>query len=338
MSTLDFKKSPEELSDSELYTLCKDYGLQARVWRRRFAGLLPEVLQRDLHRRRGYGSLYEFAFKLAGMSSASVDKILGLADKLADKPVLREQLVSGSQGWSKIEKVAYIATPETDKEWAEKVETMTQQGLEAYVRASRGFTEIENGEDHTLKSGPGNTFRLEQWGSMSFPVSPEVEKKLRLLKYQLERDKGVTLTFNEVFQALLAQEAGGEQKAQVVIQVCPECAARKAQEATGRAIPIGVRRILEAMYHGLCGFPECTKPATSLHHTRRYSLDARHDHKSIVPLCKAHERLVHSGMVENETDPPRLWRLLNQPDPQDPKFLVDQKVQAFRKEVTIAPP
>lgn len=338
MSTLDFEKSPEELSDSELYTLCKEYGLQARVWRRRFAGLLPEVLARDLHRLRGFGSIYEFSFKLAGMSNASVDKVLGLAEKLADKPALREQLVSGSQGWSKIEKVAYIATPETDKEWAEKVETMSASALGAFVQATRGFTENENGENHTDVGESQNKFRLEQWGSMSFPVSPEVEKKLRLLKYQLERDKGVTLTFNEVFQVLLAQEAGGESAPKVVIQVCPECVARKAQEVTGRAIPAGVRRILEAMYHGICGFPACAKPATSLHHTRRYSLDQRHDPKSIVPLCKAHERLVHSGLVENEEEAPHLWRLLSRPDSGHPKFAIDQKVQNFRKEVTIAPP
>ena len=325
------------LSDSELYTRCKDYGLQARVWRRRFAGLLPEVLRRDLHRRRGYGSLYEFAFKLAGMSSASVDKVLGLAEKLVDKPVLREQLVSGSQGWSKIEKVAYIATPETDKEWAEKVEKMSASALGAFVQATRGFTENENGENHTDVGESGNTFRLEQWGNLSFPVAPEVEKKLRLLKYRLEKEKGVTLTFNEVFQLLLAQEAGDKQQAQVVIQVCPECAARKASEATGRAIPAGVRRVLYAMYQGYCGFPNCTRAASSLHHTRRFALSPGHDPKTIVPLCKAHERLVHSGLIANEEDPPRLWRLLVRPDAGHPKFAIDQKVQNYRKEATLGP-
>lgn len=325
----------QTLSDKDLFARCQEYGTNARVWRRRFAGLLPEVLRRDLHRRRGYGSIYEFAFKLAGMSGASVDKILHLAEKLADKPALREQLVSGSQGWSKIEKVAFIATPETDKEWAEKVEKMTQQGLEAFIQAKRALTQCGNVEGQTLKSESDNKFRLEQWGSMSFPVAPEIEKQLRLLKYQLEKEKGQTLTFNEVMQALL--KGGIKQDAKVVIQVCPECAARKAAQVNSRSLPTGVRRVLQAMYQGLCAFPLCERPGTSFHHTKRYSLEREHNAKSIVPLCKGHERLIHSGLIENEEDPPATWRILDRPNPQHVKFSVDEAVQIRRRERTITP-
>jgi hypothetical protein len=330
--------APADLSDKDLYARCQEYGLNARVWRRRFAGLLPEVMQRELHRRRGHASIYEFAFKLAGMSGSSVDKVLHLAEKLEDKPALREQLMSGSQGWSKLEKVAYIATAETDKAWAEKVEGMGTYALEAFVQLKRregAFTESETVDGQTHMSEQEHNFRTEQWGSMSFPVSPEVEKKLRLLKYQLEREKGVTLTFNEVFRALLAQEAGGGGQAQMVIQVCPECAARKASEAQGRAIPAAVRRVLHAKYKGYCGFSGCARPATSLHHTRRFSLNQGHDPQFIVPLCKAHERLAHSGLIENEEEPPEKWRVLEAADRRHPKFSIDQKVQSFRTEAIL---
>lgn len=321
----------QELSDKDLYTRCKEYGLNARVWRRRFAGLLPEVLRRELHRRRGYASVYEFAFKLAGMSNASVDKILHLAEKLEDKPVLREQLVSGEQGWSKIEKVAYIATPETDKEWAERVEKMSAYSLGALVEIERAdFTKNENGAQFTDVGEQGHKFRPEQWGSMSFPVSPEIEKELRMMKYQLEKEQGLTLTYNEVMQVLL--KGGGVQEAQVVITVCPECAARKAAEVKGRAIPVGVRRVLQAKYHGYCAFPTCALPASSLHHTKRYSLEHGHDAASIVPLCKFHERLVHNGLIDNEEDPPNKWRVLKKADSAHPKFQIDQKVQNHRTE------
>lgn len=332
--------SLETLSDKDLYARCQEYGLNARVWRRRFAGLLPEVLRRDLHRKRGHGSIYEFAFKLAGMSSASVDKILHLASTLADKPILLEQLESGAQGWSKIEKVAFIATPETDKDWAEKVERMGTYALEAFVQEKRklssmAFTENGNVDAQTHMSDPNNKFRVEQWGSMSFPVSPDIEKQLRLLKYQLEKERGVTLTYNEVMQALI--KGGVKQEAQVVIQVCPECAARKAEQVTSRAIPVDVRRVIQATYHGYCAFPTCDKPGTSLHHTKRFSLDRRHDPNSIVPLCKNHERLVHSGLVENEEDSPRQWRLLDRPNPSHPKFKIDEAVHEFRKEPILSP-
>lgn len=336
----------DALSDKDLYARCQEYGTHARVWRRRFAGLLPEVLRRDLHRRRGFGSIYEFAFKLGGMSSASVDKVLHLAEKLADKPVLRAQLLSGEQGWSKIEKVAYIATPESDQEWAGKVKLMTQASLEAYVQATRHlYTKDENIEVQTLESEFGNKVPKEQaWGTLSFSVSPEVEKCLRLLKYQLEKEKGVTLTFNEVMHTLME---GGSREAKMVIQVCPECATRKAEEVAQedgvlmqprRYIPAAVRRFVEAKYQGFCAFPHCTRAATSLHHTRRFALDSRHDPNAIVPLCKNHERLVHSGLVENEEERPEEWRLLARPNSEAAKFKIDQAVLKFRKEATINSP
>ncbi|MEK9159856.1 MAG: hypothetical protein AAB383_03955 [Patescibacteria group bacterium] len=322
----------QELSDKDLYARCQEYGTAARVWRRRFAGLLPEVARRELHRRRGHASIYEFAFKLAGMSTASVDKVLHLAERLENKPALLAQLESGSQGWSKIEKVAFIATPETDKDWAEKVEKMGTYALEAFVQIQRG-TKGHNVAEFTHVSEQNHKFHSEQWGSMSFPVSPEIEKRLRLMKYQLEKEKGITLTYNEVLQLLM--EGGGGKEAQVTIQVCPECAARKAAEVQGRAIPAIVMRVLQAKYRGYCGFPCCARPATSLHHTKRFSLEKGHDPAFIVPLCKIHERLVHSGHVENEEDPPEKWRVLQKPDPSHPKFAIDQKVQSYRTEAII---
>lgn len=340
----DTDPSVSSLSDKDLYARCQEYGLNARVWRRRFAGLLPEVLQRELHRRRGYGSIYEFAFKLGGMSSASVDKVLHLAEKLEDKPILRAQLLSGEQGWSKIEKVAYVATPETDREWAEKVESMGTPALAAYVQVQReigAFTEIQNQSGFPDVGELQPNFKIEQWSSLNFSVSPDVEKRLRLLKYQLEKEKGLTLSFNEVMHALME---GGTREAKMVIQVCPECAARKAEEVAQeddiltqarRNIPAVVRRFVQAKYHGICAFPECTHAATSLHHTRRFALDSRHDPNAIVPLCKNHERLVHSGLIENETDPPEKWRLLARPDANAAKFKIDQSVLKFRKEATI---
>ncbi len=335
-----------KLTDANLYSLCKEYGLNARVWKRKFAGLLPEVLRRELYRRRGYTSIYEFAFKLAGMSEPSVDKVLYLAEKLVDKPHLRAQLLSGSQGWSKIEKVAYVATPETDKEWASRVESMPFHGLEAYVQIVRrqngqNFTKNENDEEFTRASLPGNNFKTVQWNSLNFPVSPEIEQKLRLLKHELEKEKKITLTFNEVLKELLEGKKSSEP--QIVIQVCPECAARKATELEARrggtgapgvrpAIPVMVRRLIQATYQGFCAFPSCIRAGTSLHHTKRYALDPSHDPKSIVPLCKFHERLVHGGYIENEEDTPAKWRVRGRPDPSHPKYEIDQAVAKWRKE------
>lgn len=325
--------SPAELSDTDLYHLAQEYGTNARVWKRRFAGLLPEVMRRQLYKRKGYGSIYEFSFKLGGLSQAAVDKVLNLAVRLEDKPCLKKQLETGEQGWSKLEKVSYIAEPETDKEWAEKVEKMSTAAIEAYVQEKRkvAFTEIPKGLPLTHMSDPQNTLNLVQWGSMTFPVAPETEKRLRLLKYQLEKESHATLTFNEVLQALFQNKA--PHQPEVTIQLCPECAARKAAQATSRPIPAATRRLIYARYQGFCAFPSCKKPATSLHHTKRYRLTPSHDPRTIVPVCPAHERLLHSGMIENEEDEPLRWTLRSTPPPgSDAKAQIDQRVKAYRSE------
>lgn len=191
----------KKLSDKELYRLCKEYGTAARIWRRRFAGLLPEAMERRLYKKKGFTSIYEFAAKLAGMSKEAVDKVLCIAKKLDDKPILKEQLVSGTQGWTKLERVAYIAKPETDEFWAEKVETMPKLALEAYVQIVRnagGF-----GLNNSLELAPGRESQPAKTSTLTFHLKPELEKKFRMIKYQLEREKREPLTFEDTLEALL---------------------------------------------------------------------------------------------------------------------------------------
>jgi hypothetical protein len=319
----------QKLSDADLYQRCKNYGLNARVWKRRFAGLLPEVLRRGLHRKRGCVSIHEFAYKLGGMSKEAVDKVLRLSGHLADKPLLRDQLESGSEGWSKIEKVAYIATPASDAFWAGKVHELPQAALEVFVGEKRSSENNRLGL--TLKSDP----QSEKITALTFRVRPAVEERLRLYKGRMEKLEKRPLALEEVLEFLLDGVSGGG--AAVAEVVCPSCAEKKGAEAKGRAIPQVVQKVVRARFGEKCGFRGCGRPSTSLHHTRRYSLDSRHDPNAIVPLCTAHERLVHSGLVEDERVSPAEWRILDEADRCHATWEVDQRVQRFRKEAIIPP-
>jgi len=272
----------------------------------------------------------------------SVDKVLKIAERLQDKPILMRQLSSGEQGWTKIEKVAFIATPETDATWAQKVETMGQHALEAYVQIKRRemqteqnasglpFTENGNVDEFTLESESKNNSQFMQvWNTLSFHVPPQIEQEFRMIKHKLEQNKKMPLNFSEVLHSLITERP---QKEQIVIQLCPECAKRKAEMATGRYIPSQVRKLIYAKYQGFCAFPACVKPAISLHHTKRYALEKSHNINTIVPVCKIHERLLHSGMVENEEDPPNLWRLASNSNTKNPKFRIDELVAVHRTE------
>lgn len=209
----------QKLSDKDLYALCKKYGLQARIARRQFAGLLPEVLRRRLYKKRGYTGIHEFAGKLAGMSKEAVDKVLRLAVKLEDKPALREQLISGSQGWSKLEKVAFISTPETDQYWAERVKTMPKMALEAFIHEVRKGENLS--EDFRLELTPGSKTQPAKTSVITFHMHLELEKKFRMYKHELEKERKEPLTCEDTLEALL--EGKSFASAKMSIQICPTC-------------------------------------------------------------------------------------------------------------------
>lgn len=342
----------ENLTDPELYALCKKYGLQARLWRQKFAGTLPEVAKRELHKKRGYSSIYEFAGKLSGMSHEATNKVLRIAVKIEDKPALKQLLVSGEQGWSKIEKVAWVATKETDEKWAEKVKSMPQQALEVFVQEYRknqqaiGSNE-QNSELHddiTLKSrtaeqiesianeGYGH-FYENNWNTLSFAVSPETEFQLRCLKQAIEKEKKVTLTWNEFMEEIVKKCKKPEKDKAYAKQNASE------EVTSSRRIPTAIQREVKEKYNGHCAYPNCKNAPSILHHIKRFAIDGSHDPKLIVPICKKHERLAHTGEIVNENSDSEKWKTgdlsykekLNETEEGKQKLKIDEKVSMYRR-------
>ena len=220
-SAVGFKIS--DLSDEQLYKKCVEYGMNAKEWIRKFAAMLPEVEKRFLHKKKGFVSLYDFAKKLAGMSNFTVDRILRLAKRIADKPVLLRQFESGKQSWSKIETVSYIATKETDEDLARKVETLPQRALMAYTSqkrtesvlngnvnfgnidsASQGLFGLEKifDEDSNVLINYQDIRQEERYKVFLFHASMDIEFKLRLFKQRLEKERKQSFSWNEVFEVL----------------------------------------------------------------------------------------------------------------------------------------
>ena len=98
------------MTDEKLYELAKLYGRNALVWRQKFMGLLPEVERRKLYARKGCGSIFEFAYKLAGLSEQQVRTALNLEKRFESLPALKALLVEGEVSVSKLVRVASIAT------------------------------------------------------------------------------------------------------------------------------------------------------------------------------------------------------------------------------------
>ena len=272
------------------------YGRNAKEWMRKCVLLLPEIERRQVWKKRGFGSLFEYASKLSGMSRSSFDEAMRVLHKVEGKPALMKILEE--KGVQSVRPVAAIATAQTATFWAEKAQTMSKNTLETYVR--------EYKKQHNLQV---KILPREELLEMKLPV--EVAQELRKLKGDGE--------WADLMKELLAlrKEKAESHKPQAV-------------ETPSRHIPAKIKRHVVAQTRGQCGFPGCSKPYSILHHTQRWALQNIHDPAQLVALCTAHERLAHHGLIENEDRPAEQWQICSKPDKNSPKYAVDAVVGQYR--------
>ena len=329
---------PARLSDSELYKLCQYYGLNAKTWLRKFAGLLPEVLRRGLHRRRGCASIHEFAKKVAGMNERTTDKIINLHKRLQDKPALLKIFLSGEQGWSKLEAVVFIATTENEQGLAEMTKKLPRSAIVEYVENYRrkitAGGQVQNDpaitqaavelltpmyqEPNTITVVQDITAQVSKQPIFSVHLSEKSRAKLDRMKYMMEKRYRKTLTWDEMFKAwpIKTQET-------IIKTVCPQCVQKSAKS---RPIPKAIQRHIFATHGYTCAFPGCHKPYQELHHVYPWAKYKTHDPKQIYPLCSTHHTLAHAGLIANMKKPPENWQIQTTAK-QTP---IDKKVMKFK--------
>lgn len=287
-----FMKDPQI---EKIHAEFSEYGQNAKEWLRKCQMLLPLVAKYEIWRKKNFGSIYEYAAKLAGMGRSSVDTALWTLRKIEDKPALLK--LAEEKGIHSVRPVANIATLETQDFWAKKAGEMSVRTLETYVRESKKSLHVAKAQpdslDVTLTLKPESARRLEQLKKHQ-KFEECFEKMLRALENELEKDK-------------------------------PE-----AVKTSKRPIPAQVKRHVVARTRGLCEFPGCSKPYKILHHTQRWALENIHDPDRIVPLCKEHERLAHHGLIGNEQGVPYTWFIKKEPDRSEATFWIDQMVSLYR--------
>ena len=278
----------KNLTDKELYLICKKFGAAALEARRKFAGLLPEVYAREMSERekggswlkkRGFLSVYEFAAKLAGLSRDQVDLVLHLEKRFEDKPVLQAALVSGEVSANKLARVVSIATAENQHDLLGKVETLSNRALEVFVKDFKN----QNGS-----------------------VEPKIDNKsLHVQTLELDEDiqneliemqkKGINV--NQILRDFLHErkEKLEQEKSEIVEKQLHK---RNDRAVIGmpanRYVPIEVRRIVIKEFGNKCSAPGCLKPAENLHHENSFAIDQCHDPRYLKPLCKGHHELAHA--------------------------------------------
>jgi len=268
----------KHLTDKELYKLCKKYGGNALMWRRKFTGLLPEVNRRRLYKKKGFNSIFEFAFKLAGLSEKQVRLALNLDERFKDKSALKELLTSGKVSINKLTRVTSVATPENEGIWAEKAAQLPQSALETLVRDEKqnGLCKPENGV---------KTLRAQKLDACAKELHLEPDVLEELLKLQA---KGIDV--NQVLREFLEMR-----KLEIACEkerLSVEVVGREGVKS--RYIPVKIRRYLKKEYGKKCSIENCARQAAVIHHTQRFALTANHNPKYLAPLCKEHHTIAHA--------------------------------------------
>ena len=123
-------KRLSEMSHEEFAKMFNEYGRLARMWNRRFAGLIPEAQRRGLHEKSGCASVTELASKTGSLNWQQVRTVLTTDKQLSDKPKLRKLLEDGAVAPSKLSIVASLATKKTDEKWAERAKGLSWKALQ----------------------------------------------------------------------------------------------------------------------------------------------------------------------------------------------------------------
>ncbi len=130
------------------------YGANAKEWMRKCVLLLPEIEKHRIWEKKGFGSIYEYAAKLAGMSRNTVDDAMRILRKIENEPAL--QKVVEQKGLNSVRPVVAIATPETAGFWAEKAMLMSRHTLETYVKEVSRAHILDDVAKDISRTGTGN--------------------------------------------------------------------------------------------------------------------------------------------------------------------------------------
>jgi len=322
------------ITNKTLYQLCKKYGSQAKLWRQKFIGLLPEVNRRRLFEEKGFSSIFEFAAKLCGLTVEQVRLALNLEKRFSDKPVLKSMLENGEVSINKLARVVSIATPENEEELVEKIKILPKSALDTLVRDEKFAKNLElqnqnSGNISALKSGQENQHNQGQDGfnisnkngiqitfieAKSLPVQSRIVGQT--LNFELSEDvikelnelHAKSFDVNELLRKVL-QHRREEiiQKKEEIAEEIHERARLVHNQNTGssdsqlpkvknpsRYIPVKVKKILHEEFGTKCAIKNCTKPAEQTHHTKRFALSQDHDPRFMARFCHDHHILAHS--------------------------------------------
>jgi hypothetical protein len=325
MSTSSAAPSDPRPSPEYVDRVLRALGKERSAHDSRLGQWLLQGFRLGVHRLHGYGSFREYADRVFGFTGRSTEERLRTAEALEDLPLLSKSFEQGSVTYSLVRELTRVVTADTEAEWLEA----------AHGRTAREVERLISGR--TKGDAPTDPRRLEaERRRVTFNLSASAYAMLRDARRALTQRCGHGLD-DDSLVALLAEAAlsGGKERDagrsayQVALTVCESCRHAE-QEAGGDAvtvdgatvamaecdgqrvgrvdapsperasqtIPPRVRRAVLRRHHDRCAVPGCAHGAfVHVHHIDLRSEGGTHDPERLVPLCSAHHRAVHDGLL-----------------------------------------
>lgn len=287
------------LTEKQLHQKFVQLGRQLHRVTYELLEILPEIYAKNIHIQQGYATIYEYAGRLTGLSRSVVQKVLRAEKHLEAKPALKKLV--GKVGIHKVDLVARIATPENERQWAEKVEHMSKPALQELAKEVRA------------KSLPGENFSTSE---MKFgkcqaaeqKITIELDEEMQFLFLKLKNKHGKNMNNKAMLKILLKKIAKQEfPKKNPRKRNVEKTAIKDRKMKVTRYIPSAQKRQAISKTDGHCSYPNCNKPSQHIHHPERFSQTKTHN--NLKPVCRVHHEFAHNGLIENETQETNKWQL-----------------------------
>lgn len=265
-----------EITDDKLLNLCSYWGRQTLFARNKFTALLPEVYRRKLYEKKGFNSIFEFAFRLAGLSEAQVKSAVRIEGRLAPDSEVRELFMSGKVSVSKIEKVITVLNTQNDHEVAQILLHAPRSAAEAYAK--------------DVKSFPGKNVQQEIEIIDEPPLSNEVKKKLNeLARKKIDINQFILEALQKREHEIAEEkEVQAEKAEQKMIEQCVE------GKTISRHVPAETKKLMKKEFGEKCAISTCNNKAVVIHHTNRFSISRDHNPYYLAQLCDPHHKIAHT--------------------------------------------
>lgn len=303
--------------------------------------LLLEIYEKEIYKKHGCVTIYEYGFKYARLSREVVQKALRTLKNVADKPCLKKAIET--QGIHKVALVATIATAETDKAFAQHVENMSKPALFELAREMRN----ERTEENRLFGASCDHLPQKCQASpekMKIELDEETQILFLKLKKQFAKDSShkhalkiiLQITDRQVLNKKHGKDVPGNASTNASRNASTNASGNASRNASGNAstnasgnaptnasmtasqvkspqsfptryIPKQQKQKILAKHEHRCAYPGCAKPHDVIHHRTPFAISKSHE--SAVPLCHNHHEFAHNGLIGHQHQEAKNWKL-----------------------------